>query len=183
MDGTGRTFDLDAGAGVFVQRLAVLLQRRVHRRKLVDGAGETRAGGCQHGLVHLHRTLKHDVAFAVAADRGLAELQRGRVGLVRVEADLRELGGSTEADRQQAGGQRVERAGVARLLRLEDALDLLQRVIAGQADGLVEQQNAMQRPARDAHGGRTTTTTRACGAFVALHLRGRRRCGWDQERS
>ena len=126
--------DLDAGARVFVERLAVALERRVHRRHLLDRADESRAGALQrcavdgdvgHGPDHL--------AFAVAGRRRHAELQGREVALVGVEARLRELGRRAEAQRQQAARQRVERAGVAGLLGAIEALGALQRRVARQA--------------------------------------------------
>jgi hypothetical protein len=63
------TFHLDPGAGVFVQRLAVLLQGGVHRRHLGDQAGEARAGGLDGGHRHLDRALADDLALHVAAHR------------------------------------------------------------------------------------------------------------------
>ncbi len=59
-----------------------------------------------------------------------AEVDRGLVGLVGFQQVLRKLGRFAEAQRQQAGGERVERAGVAGLFRVEQALGLDQRVVA-----------------------------------------------------
>src|SRR5206468_7959114 len=62
--------DLDAGAGVFVQRLAVALEGRVHRRDLLDHADEAVAGGLQSPAVDGDaREGSHDFAFAVAGGR------------------------------------------------------------------------------------------------------------------
>jgi hypothetical protein len=46
-DAARRAFDLDAGTRVVVERAAVLLQRRVHRRQLFDRAGQPRTGGLE----------------------------------------------------------------------------------------------------------------------------------------
>jgi hypothetical protein len=49
-----------------------------------------------------------------------------------------------EAQRQQAGGQRVEAAGVAALLGAEQATGHLQGGVGAHAGRLVEQQDAIQ---------------------------------------
>ncbi len=149
-----RALDHFAGAGVVVQRTAVLLQRRMHGRHLFDGTGEAADRGLQRGRVHLHRAGGQHRAFAVAGAGALAQAQRGAVGLVGIQADLAELGGRTKTQRQQAGGQRVERAGVAGFLGAQQPFGLLQGVVAGPAQRLVEQQHTVQRAARRFHPGR-----------------------------
>src|SRR5690606_23385612 len=53
-------FELDAGARVFVQRLAVALERRVHRRNLLDLAAKTAQHRLQRGPLHRHRSGGED---------------------------------------------------------------------------------------------------------------------------
>ncbi len=67
------------------------------------------------------------------------------VRLVGIQQILGKLGGFTKAQRQHAGGKRIERAGVAGLLRVQQAFCLDQCVIAGKADRFVQQQNAIER--------------------------------------
>ena len=95
----------------------------------------------------------------------LAQLQRRAVGLVGIQADLRELGRGAEAQRQQAGGQRVERAGVAGLLGAVQPLGLLQRVVARQAQRLVEQQHAVHGTARRCAGAAAGSLSRPSRAW------------------
>ena len=71
---------------------------------------------------HRHRPLGDHLAFGIAG-RGLHAQARDRlVGLVGIELQLAELGRRAEAQRQHAGRQRIERAGVARLLGAQQPL-------------------------------------------------------------
>ncbi len=81
--------------------------------------------------------------FGVAGIGGHAEQDLGAVFLDRIQAELGELGGLAEQQRQQAGGKRIERAGVPRLFRLQQALHRLQYGTRTRADRLVEQQHAV----------------------------------------
>ena len=72
------------------------------------------------------------------------------IGLVGFEQVLRKLGRLAETQRQQTGGERIERAGVAGLLRQIETLGANQRVVARQAERLVEQQHAVERATRHA---------------------------------
>jgi hypothetical protein len=116
----------------------------VHGRHLAQRAAVGGQGGIELGGAHGHRTAEQHAALAIGGGGRHAQGQGGTVALVGVQADLRELGGRAEAQRQQAAGQRVERAGVASLLGAQQALGLLQGVVARQAQGLVEQQHAVQ---------------------------------------
>ena len=82
-----RALDLDAGARVFVQRLAVALERAVHRRHLVDRARRTaRRPAPAASRRRRRRALRDDFAFGVARGRRHAEAQRRLVALVGIEA-------------------------------------------------------------------------------------------------
>ena len=65
------------------------------------------------------------------------------VGLAGVQQPAADLGRLPEADRQQAGGERIEAAGMTRLGAPNNAASLLQRGVGRQAERLVEQQNAV----------------------------------------
>jgi hypothetical protein len=88
-------------------------------------------------------TLVTTSAFEIAGGRRHAEAERREIALVGVEAGLRELGRGAEADRKQAARERVERAGVPRLLGAKAALGHLHRGVARDARVLVEQQHAV----------------------------------------
>ena len=93
------------------------------------------------------------LAFGVAGRRRDAEAHRRDVVLARVEQHLRELGRLAEAERQQSRRQRIERPRVAGLLGGVEPLRALQRRVRRKAGGLVEQQHAVDPPARGPGGG------------------------------
>src|SRR5690606_8551640 len=66
------------------------------------------------------------------------------VGLARAQQTASDLGRFAETQRQQAGGQGVEAAGMAALLGGEQAPRPLQRLAGTGALGLVEQQDAVE---------------------------------------
>ena len=55
-----------------------------------------------------------------------------------------EFGGLAEADGEQAGGQRIEHAGVAGFFGTVEAAGLLEGAVAGEAGGFVEQEDAVE---------------------------------------
>ena len=92
--------------------------------------------------------------------RGGAEFAIGIVGVARLTEAKREavefravhdighgLRGGTERDRQDARGERIERAAVTGLLRVECAADAVDHVGAGQPRWFVNDQPAVERTA------------------------------------
>src|SRR6185295_19048200 len=73
----------------------------------------------------------------------LAPGDREAVALAAVHHEGNRLGGFAERNRQAAGGERIERAGMAGALGLEQALEHGDRVRRGHADRLVEHHPAM----------------------------------------
>ena len=142
-DGTGFPLDLDAFTGVLVERTTVVLESGVHGRHLHDGAAELvqRLDQGTHG--HVHRTGGDHLAVGVAGVGALAQLGGHLIALVRLQQILGELGGLTEADRQHAGRQGIQGAGVAGLGRVVDPLDLLQHIVGSQTGRLVQQQDTV----------------------------------------
>ena len=118
-----------AFADVFVERLAQMLERAVHGRELLDLAAKF----CQHriniGLLNLDRMFSGDLAFGIAGGGGLSQAQQGAIGFIGIQQSHRKFGCLAEADRQQAGGEGIERAGVPGLFGLEQATDFLQRSV------------------------------------------------------
>ena len=101
----------------------------------------------QAGLVKINRPLAGgQLAFQVAGAGIVAKSHGGGVTLVGVQQVGRKLGGFAQAHRQQAGGQRVEHAGVAGFFGVVVPARGLQRLVAGHAQRLVQQQHAMNRP-------------------------------------
>ena len=117
-------------ARVFVERLAVLLDGRVHRRHLRVVARETPSSACSSSARAEQPAAR--AARSLAIRRSALGVRSPRrtldpVGLVRIEQLRAELGRLAEANRQHARGERIERSGVARLARIEQALDACHR--------------------------------------------------------
>jgi hypothetical protein len=99
-------------------------------------AGEARAGGFRSRRGRQHRALLDRARLRGRRGRALAQVQRGAVALVGVQADLAELGGGAEAQRQQPGGQRVQRAGMAALFARSRPLAFCKASLLVQPSGL-----------------------------------------------
>ena len=80
-----------------------------------------------------------DRAAEVASIRFRAEGERRLIGLVAVQKIAAELARLAEQHRQQPGGKGVKRAAMPRLLRLIKPARLLQRLVAADTGGFVEQ--------------------------------------------
>ena len=68
-----RALDVDAFAGICIERPPFVLERRVHGRHLRDAADEAGAGALDVGSRGLYRARAQRVAFGVAGARRLAE--------------------------------------------------------------------------------------------------------------
>ena len=88
-----------------------------------------------------------DLAVGVVGVAGFAEAEGEAVELGAVHDVGHGLGGGAEGDRQDAGGERVERAAMAGLLGVEGAADAVDHVGAGEARRLVDDQPAVERTA------------------------------------
>src|SRR6185369_10784607 len=122
---------------------ALDLDRGILRRDLLDQAGELRQQrpdrvGRRPDLAGLDHPALGIVGIAL-----LAPGYREAVALAAVHHEGNRLGGLAERDRQAAGCQRIERAGVARAFGLEQALEHSDRVRRGHADRLVENHPAV----------------------------------------
>jgi hypothetical protein len=82
----------------------------------------------------------------------LPEAQGETVELGAVHHVGNGFGGGAERDGQHAGGERIERAAMARLLGVERAADTVDDVGAGQAGGFVDDEPAIERAAADLAG-------------------------------
>ena len=103
-----------------VGALAVDLDRRIDRRRLLDDADEARQRrsdlGRATGRASLAAiTLPSASSVSVSSPQCTGEA----IGLGPVLDDRHGLGRLAERDRQDAGGERIERAGVSRLLGVE----------------------------------------------------------------
>ena len=133
---------------IFVKRLALVLERRMHGWHLLYAARQLRTSDTQLIGGHRHRHARQHFALGVGRAGTNAELDGGAVSLVGVQADLRELGGRTKAQRQEARCERIKRAGVARFFGAIEPFGTLQRVVARKAQRLVQQQHAVHSAPR-----------------------------------
>ena len=77
-------------------------------------------------------------AFRVVGRRRLAKANRGLVGLLGHHEVAEQAGGLLDADDEDAGGHRVERARVADAAGVRQAADPRDDVVRGHAAGLVD---------------------------------------------
>src|SRR5690606_17672821 len=129
--------------GQLVQRLAVMLERRVHRRHLLDITGKARQYRLDLSQGDLAGTHLQHLALGVTGSGGHAQTRLGNIGLVRIQQILGELGGLPKTQRQDTTGQRVETAGMSALAGIEQPAHLLQGSIGAHAQRLVENQDAV----------------------------------------
>ena len=140
------TFNLFPLAGQLVELFALMLQRRVHGRHLIDLTAKTRQDGfdvLDRKAWHL-APLQHS-AFGIAGIGNHPQFDPGAIHLVGFQQVRGKLGGLPQADRQQACRHRVQRAGMPGFLRVEQTAHTLQRVIAGEAFRLIQQHHAIDR--------------------------------------
>jgi hypothetical protein len=108
----------------------------------------------------------------VAVRRSAPEADRCRVALVGIEQKLGKSRRRTEADRQKSRRERIERARVAGLCRIEEALDAGERPVRRDSRRLVEQQHAVdiapRRTARCGHRDRLRQRIEKAGSTTAI---------------
>jgi hypothetical protein len=144
MDVAGLALDIDTLAGVLVEGLALVLEGGIHGGQLLLCAEVLLTGYLKLGLADFGVAGGGDAAFGITGIGGLAEAEGGDVGFVGIEQILGEFGGLAEADGEQAGGQRIEHAGVAGFFGTVKAAGLLEGAVAGEAGGFVEQEDAVE---------------------------------------
>ncbi len=132
-----------AGAGEIVGPLAVDFQGREGRRPLFDLAQEGRQRRVDGGIARPHVAGRRDLALGVLGRARLAEAQGEAVLLPRVHDEGHGLGRLAQRDRQDAAGQRIERAAMAGLLCAEQPAHAADRRRRAQPDRLVEHDPAV----------------------------------------
>ena len=108
-----------AVAGEVIGALAVDLDGREARRHLRDGAGEARQQRADRLGRRPQLARRRDAPFGVVGVALLAPAHREAVALAAVHDERDGLGRLAERDRQEARGERIERAGMAGALGLE----------------------------------------------------------------
>src|SRR6266850_1063623 len=145
-DLAGRALHLDAGARQLVEASPLVVDRRVHRRHLVDAADQPPAGVVETIARDLvHRRFGEDSTAHVVGVRRQPEADGREVFLLVVDEVRRQLGRLTHEHRQDPGGVRVERAGVADPSDAEPAPDDRDDVEGGRAGALVDDEDTGAR--------------------------------------
>ncbi|MNM98422.1 hypothetical protein D3C81_1109530 [compost metagenome] len=155
-----------AGTRQLVQRLAIALERRVHRRYLLDWPPKARQQRLQLFPTNGHFTLLEHLTLGIAGGGGDAQVHDRGIAFLGIQQVLGELGRLAEAQRQHAGRQRIEAAGMPGLLGIEQPAHLLQRGVGTEAVRLVEDQDAADRAADSFHLGHALLL--ACFRVVVL---------------
>src|SRR5260221_2203797 len=143
LDRAGLQFDGLAVARQIISALALDLDSGILWWNLLDQAGEPRQqlGDRLRGGPQLAGF--DDPALGIVGIAFLAPGNRKAVALAAIHYEGNGFGGFAQRDRQAAGGERVERAGVAGALGLEQPLHDRDRMRRGHADRLVEPDPAM----------------------------------------
>ena len=144
-DGARRALNGLALAGSLVQRLAVDLDRTVHRRQLHPVTTELRQHGAQ--LLHADRDRGCFQRFAgnIAGIGAQSQAQRCFVGFIMVKLAVGGRSRLADKRREHTGGHRVQCARVSQLACAQCAAQLGQHIKAGPASGLIHGQNAVWR--------------------------------------
>ena len=129
-----------------VKGLAVALERRIHGRHLLLRTMGVLQHRRQRGAVEgWNGATLDDFARGIPGVGALAEPHRHRVALGAGEQRARHLGGFADADRQHAGCERIEAAGVAGLGTSQQVAYALQGRVGRQPRRLIEQQDPTRR--------------------------------------
>src|ERR1019366_5295741 len=136
-------FDDFAVARQIVGTFALDLDGGVLRRDLLDHAGELRQQVANRPGGGPDIAGSGDPALGIVGIAFLAPAYRKAITLAAVHHERNRLGGLAHGDRKPAGGERIERAGVAGAPGLEQPLHDRDRMGRGHADRLVEHDPAM----------------------------------------
>ncbi len=124
------------------------LERGMHRRNLADGAEKFTHRCFEFCRRDGYHGLRDHFSVGVAGGSRNAETNRRLVAFIGIEHEARELGRFTEGDRQQPGGERIQRPGVARFHCAEQRAHSDQCCVGRYPGGLVQQQHAIDGAAR-----------------------------------
>src|SRR3989441_2473422 len=163
----GRSLHLETGPGQLVEPPPFVMNRRVHRRHLLDPADE-RATGLREGRGReiSDRGLRQHAAAHVVGVRRQSEADRREVLLVLVDEIGRELRRLPDEDRQHAGRVGIERARVPDTTDAQTATNNRDDIERGRAAPLVDDEDAGP-PAHDTRLPSTARRTAASTTRVA----------------
>src|SRR5262245_45863043 len=157
-----RSLDLDALTGQLVQPAPLVVNRRIHRRHLLDAADE----GTTHVFEARRRDLRdrslgHDAAAHVVRICRQPKPDRREILLVLIDQVRRELRRLADEDRQHARCVGIERAGVADAASAQTTTRDRDHVERGRAGPLVDDQDSGPDGAVLHDGGLPPTARRA----------------------
>src|ERR1700677_2715894 len=145
-----RNFELRAPARQIVGALAADLDRRIGRRGLLDRPEKTRQHRRDLARRRANVGTSDDYALGVVGVGFFAPSDGETIGLGSVLHDGNRLGRLAQSYRENSGRQRIQGAGMARLLGVEEVFDLGDRLGRGHADRLVQIDPAVDLDARRA---------------------------------
>lgn len=96
--------------------LAVALERRKHRRHLHDIADKLREDRLKRLARNRPARAGNDLSMRVLRVGRIARLQLGHVGLFLLHQIIKQAGRLADHQRQDAGGLRIKRTGMAHLI-------------------------------------------------------------------
>ena len=149
-----------AFTGQFVKRHTLVLDRRIHAWHLFDIPLEGHQGVFNLCRRRRHRCGADHITVRIAGFGNHSQLGGDPIAFVRLQQELAEFGGLTKTDRQHAGGQRIQAAGVTGLGRGKHFLDHLQGAITADTTDFIQQQDAVDV---------TATRTTFCHLTAPLH--------------
>jgi hypothetical protein len=129
-----------------VESLPLVLDGRMHRWDLFYTSSKL----LEHRLyivdANLYCAFRAKLTLGIGRGRGFTELTHGTISLARIDQVGRKLGRFTKAYREHADGERVEAAGMTRLIGFEQETSSLQCLVGTDATGFIEQQDTVDIP-------------------------------------
>ena len=90
------TFNLDTFARIFIQRLPLMLERRIHRWRLHYRADKLAHHAFDIGTAYGYRPLRQNLTIGITSIGGFSKLDHGLIGFIRIRGILGKLGGFTK---------------------------------------------------------------------------------------
>src|SRR5580765_1139780 len=127
-----------------VQPHPVFLESREHRRHLLKRASEFFLQAAQLGSADVrHGPFQHDLSRAVLSVGFDAEHHYTAITFHAAEENIGTLGALVDADEEQAGSKRIQRAEMADFLGAQNLFDLVHDLSRRRTLRLIDQQNAV----------------------------------------
>ena len=142
---TRRAIDRFAFAGQLVERDAVFLDGRDHRRDLIELPGEFLECRLDGGVIEGGDTFAFkNFAGGVLGVGGFTEFERSLVLLVLGHEKVLDPGGTANHQHEQTGGNGIEGAAMAHLALTKPAADEVNDIVGGAPRRFVNQEEAVE---------------------------------------